>query len=255
MNCRKCGGPGGTGADEQCSKCWVGTAEDDAPSGADGASRLCAKIIAGLAMDKGKKQASHSPCSECGLGSSGSGSPLHHAQWCSVAAKQEVPAAASPPARDSEPVRIVPPGGWSCGKCYPSTQNRDTSTCVACGLVLLGHHDEQHKEAHAICECRADACPQCGHTAQSIAGGHMETCPLRGNGKPSAVDHPAHYKAGGLEAIDVIEALGHGHGFCVGNAIKYLWRAGKKTPDVLADLRKARWYVDRAIAALEKGGG
>jgi hypothetical protein len=66
------------------------------------------------------------------------------------------------------------------------------------------------------------------------------------------VDHPEHYKAGELEAIDVIEALGHGHGFCVGNALKYLWRAGRKSPDVLEDLRKARWYVDRAIQALER---
>ena len=75
----------------------------------------------------------------------------------------------------------------------------------------------------------------------------MRTCP-----PAEKVDHPEHYKAGELEAIDVIEALGHGHGFCVGNALKYLWRAGRKSPDVLEDLRKARWYVDRAIQALER---
>ena len=38
--------------------------------------------------------------------------------------------------------------------------------------------------------------------------------------------------------------------FCVGNAVKYLWRAGLKG-DALEDLRKARWYVDREIARLE----
>ncbi len=68
------------------------------------------------------------------------------------------------------------------------------------------------------------------------------------------VDHQSHYKAGDMEAIDVIEALGHGHGFCVGNAIKYLWRAGKKQPDAIQDLKKAQWYVARAITAIERGG-
>lgn len=61
-----------------------------------------------------------------------------------------------------------------------------------------------------------------------------------------AVDHPPHY--GGAddpyEAIKVIEAWGLG--FCLGNALKYLSRAGKKG-DRLEDLRKARWYIDREI--------
>jgi hypothetical protein len=61
------------------------------------------------------------------------------------------------------------------------------------------------------------------------------------------VDHPAHY--GGAdnpyEAIKVIEAWELG--FCLGNAVKYISRAGKKG-DVLEDLRKARWYLDREIA-------
>lgn len=72
------------------------------------------------------------------------------------------------------------------------------------------------------------------------------------NENRNTVDHPPHYKAGGIEAIDVIEALGHGYGFCVGNAIKYLWRAGRKSPDALEDLKKAAWYVNRAIMSLEK---
>lgn len=40
-------------------------------------------------------------------------------------------------------------------------------------------------------------------------------------------------------------------GFCIGNAIKYLWRAGEKG-DALEDLKKARWYVDREIQKREK---
>ena len=63
------------------------------------------------------------------------------------------------------------------------------------------------------------------------------------------VNHPAHYTSSksGIECIDVVEHLS----FNIGNAIKYLWRAGKKG-DALEDLRKSRWYVDREIARLEK---
>lgn len=67
--------------------------------------------------------------------------------------------------------------------------------------------------------------------------------------KPEAVDHPAHYKAGGMEAIDVIESFDLG--FCLGNTTKYVLRAGRKG-DAVEDLKKARWYLDREIANREK---
>lgn len=61
-----------------------------------------------------------------------------------------------------------------------------------------------------------------------------------------SVNHPAHYGGGDnpYEAIKVIEAWGLG--FCLGNAVKYIARAGKKG-DALEDLKKARWYLDREI--------
>jgi hypothetical protein len=63
--------------------------------------------------------------------------------------------------------------------------------------------------------------------------------------EPDMVNAPPHYKTeSGLEAIDVIEAFGLG--FNLGNAAKYILRAGKKG-DRLEDLRKARWYLDREI--------
>ena len=62
----------------------------------------------------------------------------------------------------------------------------------------------------------------------------------------SRVDHPDHYQtSAGLEAIDVIEAFFHDN-FHLGNAFKYLARAGKKG-DRLEDLRKAAWYLQREI--------
>jgi len=59
------------------------------------------------------------------------------------------------------------------------------------------------------------------------------------------VDHPRHYTAhpSGVEAIQVTEHFN----FCIGNAIKYLWRADEKGRP-LEDLKKARWYIDREIA-------
>jgi len=60
------------------------------------------------------------------------------------------------------------------------------------------------------------------------------------------INHPTHY--GGAdnpyEAIKVIEA--HDLGFHLGNAIKYILRAGKKG-DAIEDLKKAQWYLEREI--------
>jgi Protein of unknwon function (DUF3310) len=64
------------------------------------------------------------------------------------------------------------------------------------------------------------------------------------------VNHPAHY--GGAdnpyEAIKVIDAWDLG--FCLGNTVKYISRAGKKD-DFLEDLKKARWYLDWEIRKRE----
>jgi hypothetical protein len=67
------------------------------------------------------------------------------------------------------------------------------------------------------------------------------------------VNHPPHYQ-GKVECIDAIEAALGDDGFiafCRGNAMKYLYRAGRKG-DSVEDLRKAAWYLDRAIKTLEK---
>lgn len=64
------------------------------------------------------------------------------------------------------------------------------------------------------------------------------------------VNHPAHYQtSSGMEVIDVIEAFGLG--FLRGNVIKYLLRAGHKD-DILQDLNKAKWYLEREISNIEK---
>lgn len=63
----------------------------------------------------------------------------------------------------------------------------------------------------------------------------------------STVNHPSHYggKDNLYEAIKIIEA--HNLGFHLGNAIKYILRAGKKTSDPTEDLEKAIFYLNRQI--------
>lgn len=63
------------------------------------------------------------------------------------------------------------------------------------------------------------------------------------------VNSPPHYTDGGIETIDYIEAKltpDQFAGYCIGNALKYLSRAGKKG-DQDTDLRKARWYITRLL--------
>lgn len=63
------------------------------------------------------------------------------------------------------------------------------------------------------------------------------------------VNHPAHYNAhpSGVECIQITEHMS----FCLGSAIKYIWRAGKKG-DAAEDLEKAVWYLRREIARLKE---
>lgn len=62
--------------------------------------------------------------------------------------------------------------------------------------------------------------------------------------KADPVNHPAHYKVGGIETIDFIEAKNLDYN--LGNVVKYVTRADHKG-NKLEDLRKAQWYLTRAI--------
>jgi hypothetical protein len=57
------------------------------------------------------------------------------------------------------------------------------------------------------------------------------------------VNHPNHYKqVPNIEAIDVVSHFN----FCMGSAIKYIWRADHKG-DPITDLRKSIWFLNREI--------
>jgi len=71
-----------------------------------------------------------------------------------------------------------------------------------------------------------------------------------GGGPVEKVDHPSHYNShpSGVECIEITEHFNYN----VGNAIKYLWRAGLKPGSAtLEDLKKASWFVEREISRIE----
>lgn len=66
------------------------------------------------------------------------------------------------------------------------------------------------------------------------------------------VENPSHYNSGKIEVIDFIED--QKLGFCLGNVIKYVSRAGKKdSSKTIEDLEKAKWYLEREIKNLKNG--
>jgi hypothetical protein len=71
--------------------------------------------------------------------------------------------------------------------------------------------------------------------------------------KKEMVNHPDHYGGGDntYEAIKVIEAWDLG--FCLGNTVKYISRAGKKD-ETIQELEKALWYLKREIKKLKSYG-
>ena len=63
------------------------------------------------------------------------------------------------------------------------------------------------------------------------------------------VNHPDHYTKhpSGIECIQITEHMN----FCLGSAMKYIWRAGLKG-DARQDLEKAKWYLDRELGRISE---
>lgn len=64
-----------------------------------------------------------------------------------------------------------------------------------------------------------------------------------------SINHPPHYTQhpSGVECIDITEHMN----FCLGNAVKYIWRASLKGNQV-EELEKAKWYLTREIERITK---
>jgi hypothetical protein len=69
-----------------------------------------------------------------------------------------------------------------------------------------------------------------------------------------SVNKPKHYLShpSGVECIQITEHMG----FCLGNAIKYIWRAGEKDQEKeIEDLEKGAWYLARELDRRKKAKG
>ena len=69
------------------------------------------------------------------------------------------------------------------------------------------------------------------------------------NNQEDVVNNPKHYTShpSGVDCIDITEHMN----FCLGNALKYIWRADLKG-DAIEDLQKAAWYINREIERRSK---
>jgi hypothetical protein len=104
--------------------------------------------------------------------------------------------------------------------------------------MTLGIH-----EARTLCSfCLQNPC-ECRESFANAV--RMEDA---GKDTPDLVNHPPHYTnhPSGIECIQITEHMN----FCLGNALKYIWRAGEKGSKI-EDLKKAQWYLNREIERLE----
>ena len=144
----------------------------------------------------------------------------------------------------------------NCDTCLHKETSGYLEPCNSCEELINGEHTEwELSEDYQTCDyCKHDdkkpneyPCNSCEH---NYGDGKYFT--IEGNDQNDAVNRPAHYTDGKIEVIEFIEDKKLG--FCLGNAIKYIARAGKKNPDkTIEDINKAIWYLNRYIKELEEG--
>lgn len=124
------------------------------------------------------------------------------------------------------------------------SKHSPVSQCSACGKPLGNGYIVQTKTQgimHKSCATPAEL--ESAVQLNSFSSGSIEHDP---------VNHPKHYTEhpSGIECIQVTRHMT----FNLGNAVKYLWRAGKKDPTI-QDLEKARWYILDEIIRLKREKG
>lgn len=112
------------------------------------------------------------------------------------------------------------------------------------------------KEPDAVCRVTCERCGRYGRENIEVSSYNRQCLNRSECDTFGIVNNPRHYTGGAIECIDAIaEAtrdLNGAEAFCVGNAMKYLWRFDKKNGS--EDLNKAKWYIDRLIQARKKAG-
>jgi hypothetical protein len=121
---------------------------------------------------------------------------------------------------------------WVCEKIEPSFPGQMLPVCA----THLGVTHEEFKRRN-----RMSVLP----VSEPLDFDPLIANPTQGD----PVNNPIHYTShpSGIEEIEVSEHMT----FCLGNVIKYVWRAGLKG-NKIEDLRKAQWYLNREIERIEK---
>ena len=123
------------------------------------------------------------------------------------------------------------------GRCHPAVVNGKLVKCegLKCSECdLIKYHE---------------GCHSC--TQEFLFWLYSEADPEKEENKNDPVNHPSHYTDGKIEVIDYIEDKDLG--FCLGNAVKYISRAGKKDQSKeVEDLQKAALYIQRKIEQISK---
>ena len=107
-------------------------------------------------------------------------------------------------------------------------------------------HKKKDEPVHVVEPFRVEIGTVLGGLTLTDMGGGMARWVREAPSDP--VNHPAHYKVGGIETIDFIEAKQLNYN--LGNVVKYLTRADHKG-NQLQDLQKAQWYLAREIERVQ----
>ncbi len=131
------------------------------------------------------------------------------------------------------------------------------AVCMTWAKCLIDREGEIGQPVFLCKKCGVNSNPDtasgCDSSEDPMCNWYCHSKTVDSDQTSSSVDHPKHYGGGDnqYEAIKVIEAMGVGEGFTIGNAIKYIMRAGKKDKSKeVEDLKKAMWYINRRIEQL-----
>lgn len=127
-----------------------------------------------------------------------------------------------------------------------------TSECLNCNHRDHESNLERIEPVGFLCKTCYEVKSQCKpalHSEKPTDGWINVLDALDALKKPDLINHPPHYQGKGLECIQVIKAFDLN--FELGNAIKYILRAGKKGSRK-QDLQKAVWYINKQIESLDE---
>lgn len=137
-------------------------------------------------------------------------------------------------------------GSRHCINCPYSTKGGDNSCDISkLASDVLEYLKQSKRAVDFLQEQLAKVCTDRIEMEENNMTVDTETTKLKDF---DPVNHPQHYADGKYEVIDFIESTGKQRSFYLGNAVKYISRAGKKDPSKKKeDLKKAIWYLERYL--------